>query len=193
MPRQANHTKDSLARSAMAVFWQSGYASTSMDDLVRATGVSRHGIYKAFGGKQALFAGAFPVYQQEVVTPAFHPVEHDEARLSDVAAYFEFQIARAESLVLPGPGCLVANTMTEKIGQNAAIAVCVSKHLERLKSGFGRALENEGCSATDVGTFSRMMVTFTQGLWSESRVTANANSLRQSVDAFLTLVAQSIK
>ena len=40
-----------LARAA-AVFWKAGYAGTSLDDLVAATGMNRPSLYAAFGDKR---------------------------------------------------------------------------------------------------------------------------------------------
>ena len=50
-----------------------------MEDLVKATGVSRHGIYSDTGGKRDLFLETFAIYQREVVSPAFAAVEADGA------------------------------------------------------------------------------------------------------------------
>ena len=41
--------------SAMEIFAARGYTNTSIDDVVKATGVSRYGIYGTFGNKRELF------------------------------------------------------------------------------------------------------------------------------------------
>lgn len=46
--------EDALAR-ALDVFWEKGYESTSMSDLVCATGMHKGSLYKAFGDKESLF------------------------------------------------------------------------------------------------------------------------------------------
>jgi TetR/AcrR family transcriptional repressor of nem operon len=48
---------DVVALSA-AAFRTTGYEGTSIDDLVRATGLHRGSIYKAFGSKRGLFVMA---------------------------------------------------------------------------------------------------------------------------------------
>ncbi len=40
---------------AVALFWKKGFFDSSMDDLVKATGVSRYGIYGTFGNKREFF------------------------------------------------------------------------------------------------------------------------------------------
>jgi len=176
----------------MALFWKNGYTATSMDDLVRVTGASRHGIYSEFGGKRALFVAGFSIYQRQVVTPAFAQVEQQDAGFPELARYFEQQISLAASLGLPGPGCLVANTMTEKATHDKDVMACVSEHLNRLRSGFANSLKNESFDVAQIPTQSELMVVFTQGLWSTSRVTDDANQLRNSVTLFLSLVKQGV-
>lgn len=63
MPRPISFTTDQLAGRALQHFWVHGFHASSMDDLVKATGISRHGIYATFGGKKALFMACFDQYQ----------------------------------------------------------------------------------------------------------------------------------
>jgi AcrR family transcriptional regulator len=51
---------------AMDVFWDSGYAATSLDDLSRAMDMNRPSIYAAFGDKQALYRRALDHYRAGV-------------------------------------------------------------------------------------------------------------------------------
>ncbi len=74
MPRPPTHTPERIVARALPRFWWSGYSQTSMDDLVRATGASRHAIYQAFGGKRELFIACLGRYRETVVTPAFSQV-----------------------------------------------------------------------------------------------------------------------
>lgn len=52
-PRQFDET--SALNAAAAAFRQRGYAATSIDHLVEATGVHRGSLYGAFGSKHGLF------------------------------------------------------------------------------------------------------------------------------------------
>ena len=53
---------DEVVDRAMEVFWTRGYESTSIDDLVEATGINRGSLYNAFGDKQGLFLAAIDRY-----------------------------------------------------------------------------------------------------------------------------------
>lgn len=198
MPKEPSFTADQLAERAMHEFWRHGYYATGLDSLVRATKVSRHGIYTTFGGKARLFEACFERYQTLVVTPAFGVVEGPGANLGSVAAYFETQIALAEAGGLPGPGCLVANTATEVAPHDDAVLAQVTAHNERLRGGFFNALCGERAPRSQVTDaecrrLAQICVIFTNGLWSSSRLVADGDELRNAVASFLSLLKEHVR
>lgn len=198
MPRESAFTTDELSERALQQFWMHGFHATSMDALVRSTGVSRHGIYTAFGGKKQLFDACFDRYQDIVVTPAFGRVERADADLAAIAAYFETQIALGETIGLPGPGCFVANASTEMAPHDPDAQAKVAEHNQRLQNGFRNALQNElgnrrSKDQGNVETMASVLVVFTNGLWSMSRTTRDAGTLRAAVKTFLDAVDGDLK
>jgi TetR/AcrR family transcriptional regulator, transcriptional repressor for nem operon len=195
MSRPTSFTADQLADSALQHFWAKGFHASSMDDLVKATGVSRHGIYTTFGGKKALFLVCFDRYQQTVVTPAFEVVEAEGADLASVATYFERQIARGEAAALPGPGCFVANSATEVAPGDADVMAQVHRHNDRLRQGFAGALHQSAptLDRNRVTELAELMVIFTNGLWTLSRSVSDADTLRRAVRNVLHLLTESTR
>lgn len=198
MPRESTFTTDQLTERALQQFWVHGFNATSMDALVRSTGVSRHGIYAAFGGKKSLFHACFERYQDIVVTPAFGRVEQPTASLNDVADYFETQISLGASVGLPGPGCFVANSETEVAPHDEITQTKVVEHNQRLAAGFRNALGNEhknrpSTRQVDLDGLANVSVVFTNGLWSMSRTTGDVNVLRAVVKTFLTTLDSELK
>src|SRR5688572_11869874 len=56
--RPRSFDPDEVLDKARAVFWNLGYAATSLDDLAAATGLNRPSLYAAFGDKHALYIAA---------------------------------------------------------------------------------------------------------------------------------------
>ena len=56
--RPRSFDKDEVLDKARALFWNRGYAATSLDDLAAATGLNRPSLYAAFGDKHALYMAA---------------------------------------------------------------------------------------------------------------------------------------
>jgi TetR/AcrR family transcriptional regulator, transcriptional repressor for nem operon len=181
--RPKTYASRDVALRAMAQFWTHGYYATSIDSLVTATGVSRHGLYAEFEDKRGLFVAAMRAYFEAVVTPAFAPVEAKGAGFRQLRDYFEMQIAMGEAAGLPGPGCLVANTMVEVGPHDEAFAQWVATHLRRLTAGFRQVLLNERQrlkpkAPLDVDSLAFGLTVSTQGLWSVSRTVDRADLLR---------------
>lgn len=173
MPRPRSPNRRTLTERAMIQFWQHGFAATSIADLVHVTGTNRAAIYGEAGGKAQLFDATLALYRDSIVTPAFARVEAPGATLDDLAAYIEKQIALAETKGLPGPGCLVGNTMTEGAPTKIA-AAAIAAHLTRLQSGIKTILTPH----PNAEALAHFAVTALQGLWAMSRQTSDATPLR---------------
>lgn len=196
MPRPKTFSRETIVAAAMDVFWRRGFAATSMDDLVRETKISRAALYSVFPGKQALFLACLDAYGEAVVSAAFAPVEAQGASLAEVAAYYEAQIEYAERLGLPGPGCLMANSMTERAPHDPEALARVRGHNARLEKGFLNALSGEAeglAQPSDPGRLASCaasLTVFTNGLWSTSRQEQDGETLRQSVREMLSMVKE---
>lgn len=97
---------------AMEVFWDRGYAATSMDDLVKATGVSRYGIYGTFGNKRELFRAALAHYAQAQQQSVMAPLLKPDAGLPEIRECFarRLKFAAGEAGLR---GCMICNAATE--------------------------------------------------------------------------------
>lgn len=186
-----------MLEAATRRIWRNGYGATSVDDLVQATGASRHALYEEFGGKRALFSACLDHYRDQVVTPAFGRVERADADLEFVAAFFEYQIARAEAAGLPGSGCLFANTLTEVAPHDPKIAAQVRAHHARLTAGFRGALSNSASperalSPVELDDLAVFLVISAQGLWSMSRAVSDPGLLRRYAATLIALVRHAV-
>jgi TetR/AcrR family transcriptional regulator, transcriptional repressor for nem operon len=202
MPRPKTYDKQEATARAMERFWAHGFYATSIDDLVTVTGVNRHGLYAEYKDKRGVFVAAMRLYFESVVTPAFAQVEAQGAGLAQVHNYFMSQIDLAERYGLPGPGCMVANTMGESGPHDAEFAQLIAEHLTRLTAGFKNALTNEYKKENkrhkpkpklDIDRLAFQLTVSSQGLWSVSRTTARADLLRQYVDDLLQPLKEKFK
>ena len=62
MARPHEFDMDVALDATMSAFWTKGYDATSMTDLVRATGLQKGSIYKAFDDKHDLFMKSLTRY-----------------------------------------------------------------------------------------------------------------------------------
>jgi len=175
----------------MLQFWIRGYEATSMDDLVRATGVGRGAIYSDFGGKKDLFLACLAHYKDASVTPAFGVVEVEGAELASIKTYLRDGVARLETMGLLGRGCLMGNTLTELGPHDDEIAIVVRAHYDRLTDGFAHALANEIDKTPEelgIKALAGFLAISAQGLWSYARGTDSIEGLKEKAEILIELV-----
>src|SRR6266849_9179717 len=62
MGRPKNFNREEVLEKAMPVFWKHGFSDTSLQDLERATGVNKSGLYSEFRDKEDLFVACLRYY-----------------------------------------------------------------------------------------------------------------------------------
>ena len=62
MGRPKNFSREEVLEKAMRVFWTHGFSDTSLQDLERATGVNKSGLYTEFRDKEDLFVACLRHY-----------------------------------------------------------------------------------------------------------------------------------
>jgi TetR/AcrR family transcriptional regulator, transcriptional repressor for nem operon len=169
MSRPREFEPDEVLGQAMNCFWQRGYRATSVDDLVRASGVKPGSLYSAFpGGKRALFLGSLERYSKLIVPQKLRDLDHADASVAEIRAYFDGLVA---DLLSPEgrQGCLLVNTAIENAAEDDEVAAVVRGHLARLERCFSRALRNarrreQIPASTNVAGVARLLVATSQGL-----------------------------
>ena len=62
MGRPKNFSREKVLEKAMPVFWKHGFSDTSLQELERATGVNKSGLYTEFRDKEDLFVACLRHY-----------------------------------------------------------------------------------------------------------------------------------
>jgi TetR/AcrR family transcriptional repressor of nem operon len=130
MARPRKFVEDQVIEAARDQFWAHGYAGTSLDDLVAATGLGRGSLYGAFGDKHALFMRALDQYSTETIAAV-----RDELRDSAESAYDRLvghirSMARANATDSKRHGCLTAKSAAELAATDKAVARRVKRFID---------------------------------------------------------------
>jgi len=123
---------EQIADAAMQVFWQRGYAATSIQDLVEGTGLSRSSLYNAFDSKHGLYTCALKRYQQ--MTSANIELLGADAPARELVRRLLMRIVDNELEDTRRLGCLAANASLEMAGQDAAVAQLVAQNFQRIEA-----------------------------------------------------------
>ncbi len=97
---------------AMLLFWERGYESASLSDLLKATDLSRSSFYEAFGTKRKLLLATLARYVNSGMCGLAEPLFRDQASRTEIEAFVGNMIAH--SVCEHGQrGCFVNNCMAE--------------------------------------------------------------------------------
>jgi TetR/AcrR family transcriptional repressor of nem operon len=168
MARTKEFDPDAVLQAALELFWQRGYAATSMSDLVEHLGIGRASIYATFGNKHDLYLEALDRYVEsqhpspvELLSrpgPALPAVRALIRRYADEAVHDERQ-----------RGCLVVNTATELVPRDEGAARRVQASWGVIETAVESALsraraQGELAADADVRALARFVLVVLQGL-----------------------------
>lgn len=109
--RKKTFNPEKARHKAMQLFWQKGYDSTSMDDLLNETNLSRSSFYNTFGNKRDLYVAILDDFSRLSVI-AYQSLHSGKPMLDALNDFFEL-IFFSPTMKLEN-GCLLVNTILEQ-------------------------------------------------------------------------------
>jgi len=96
----APSTRDRLIQTAMKLFWEKGYGSTSVADLLQAAGVNSGSLYHFFPGKQDVLLAVLDAYRggigEMLLAPAWKGVDDPIERVFALLARYRLGIVQTD-------------------------------------------------------------------------------------------------
>lgn len=131
MSRSPEYDRDVVLGLAMRAFWTHGYAGTSVDALVEATGLQRSSLYRAFGSKAALFREAIDRY----AALRMGTVDLSAPPLAQLERWFDDGVRGAMIDEAP-PGCLLIHSASDLGSLDPELRPLVQAHLSLVEQWF---------------------------------------------------------
>ncbi len=125
MPRQREFDPSKTLQTAIELFWEKGYYDSSVDEVVKRSGVAKYGIYGTFGTKRELFLKALKQYAGDRHNDIQSPIRKPDASLPEIQAFFR-QVPSMLTLDSARRGCLICNTGVELGKRDAEINAFVN-------------------------------------------------------------------
>src|SRR6202051_2130263 len=179
MGRPKNFNREEVLEKAMPVFWKHGFADTSLQDLERATGVNKSGLYTEFRDKEDLFVACLR-----------HYLESQEKR--GLLTRKPLGWNNVETFLKNGPlnkggqqGCLSVNSMREvAILPDEAYGV-VTENRALLQRLLAMNIETEKPRMAPPAV-AEMVLAFFSGLCIERNLKSGKASSTRKIENFMT-------
>ena len=135
MPKVKQFDETAVLIKAQEVFALKGYNGTSLDDLVKATGLSRSSIYDTFGDKHGLFLKSLEQYkshQQQCLSDEICKTPSPKKKIQLAFALLAKDIIADKK----GLGCLMITANLEMSAVDKEIARLTTISMEETEKGF---------------------------------------------------------
>jgi AcrR family transcriptional regulator len=190
MGRPRKFSEQEVLATARRQFNETGYHGTSVDDLSRATGLSKGSLYGAFGDKAALFQRIFEEYCASSDEGAAARLEGPEDQALDRLRTW---------LTSPDghtgqPGCLLAKATAELAAENDAVATRSLAAYETLLDSCRQLVEQAQRAghldpAADAEALGGLILTTHRGLEALAKAGVDAKTRNRIADAAIDSIA----
>jgi AcrR family transcriptional regulator len=156
MARPRNFSREGVLEKALPVFWKHGFADASLQELEKATGVNKSGLYSEFSGKEELFLESLRFYldRMQLGLLMVEPLGWD-----NVEQFLKLGPRTTEGQ----KGCFAVSSMRELAILPPAAIEMLGQGRVQLKQLIARNIEAEKPKA-DVNDLASMVLTFYTGL-----------------------------
>jgi TetR/AcrR family transcriptional regulator, copper-responsive repressor len=181
MGRPKNFSREGVLEKALPVFWKHGFADTSLQELEKATGVNKSGLYAEFADKGDLYLESLRHYlrkrqQAELLTAEPHGWKNIERFLKLGPCSLEGQM-----------GCFSVDSMNQFALLPPAAQEIVEKSRTLIKELIAKNVE-AGTSAMKPTVLAEMILTFFTGISMEQHLKVSKATMNRKVDDFMKII-----
>lgn len=127
MVRQREFDKEKALENAMELFWEKGYAATSISDLTTIMGIQRPSLYATFGDKEKLFEAALRKYTNLHATLIRTKLQSTTSVKEAFRNLFE-ELIEEEYKNKASKGCFCINTIVELAPHDEKFEILTREH-----------------------------------------------------------------
>ena len=177
MGRPKNFNRTEVLEKAMPLFWKRGFADTGLQDLEKATGVNKSGLYTEFKNKEDIFLESLRHYS--LTRKGRGLLSELPLGWDNVERFLKYRMVNKVGM----KGCFAVNSMRELELLPAQGREIVAEHMGALKK---LVLENIAAEKTGMAPkqLAEITMTFFSGLCIEENLKAGKAQV-PTVQAFM--------
>jgi AcrR family transcriptional regulator len=149
--RPPAYDADLALASARDVFWDAGYAASSLDELSAGMAMNRPSVYGAFGDKEALYLKTLARYRDDGVAALHEALDPERPLREGLEAVYANSIDIYLGGLNAARGCFLIGTATAEAVSRAAVRDVLRGSLQ----AFDSVIEDRLKLAVDRGELSR--------------------------------------
>jgi AcrR family transcriptional regulator len=196
MARPRGFDETEVLRAARDEFWSGGYAATSIDDVVAATGLGKGSLYGAFGDKHALFLRVFDDYCIDSVNAVRAALKGPDAGAYSRLRAYLLAVARSTGDDTDRRGCLLAKGTAELAGSDPAVATRAKQTVDAIEEALVDCIEGAQRAgdidpSADARQLAGLVVAILRGIEALGKAGKSKSALRGIADAALAVIPRA--
>lgn len=187
MARPREFDPNEVLQTAIELFWEKGYFDSSVDEVVRRSGVAKYGIYGTFGSKRELFKKALKQYTSDRHRDIQSSIRKPGASLPEIQQFYKRSIELMTQDGAPR-GCLMVNTGVELGFRDAEIRDFVTNFFQETEEAMELCLNNAvELGQIEVSTNISALATYLITEFRTALMLASSGCSRREIQAHLEI------
>lgn len=187
--------REHAVATAAQLFLQSGYAHTSMDDVMRESRVSKSNIYYHFKSKEELLLAVVEYWADKYGTALSELMDRKGSSVEGRMTDFLRVLAEGFEARKGGGGCPFISLYVQSPGQASEVRARIARFFAELKPElqqfFLQGIEaGEFRAGIDAAEVSTLFLTTLEGALVLAETTADASLITQSGRSFFNLISR---
>ena len=142
MGRPIEFDPDKALVDAMHVFWSRGFEASSMQDILKATGLSKSSLYQTFGSKQDLFDSCLKLYCDGSQLKFKELLDNSSSGREFIESLFKRITASCDSDERKR-GCFLMNAVSEFGKRDKHLAEAMNNQIKRVEQILAKAIKRD--------------------------------------------------
>ncbi|MEM7562561.1 MAG: TetR/AcrR family transcriptional regulator [Pseudomonadota bacterium] len=157
MARPREFNEQQVIETLMNLFWDKGFEATSMQDLVKGTGLLKGSLYGAFGDKQSMYLAALRHYNKTRIQAAIDMLGGEGSPRQKINRLFDSVIEATKKGFFAG-GCLLCDASIEMAVSDKQVKSEIKTTIRRLRLAVIEVLEPNSRDKEQVGSLASFIV-----------------------------------
>jgi AcrR family transcriptional regulator len=191
--RPRAYDPDAALTQAREVFWDAGFAGSSLDSLGAAMSMNRPSLYGAFGDKEALYLKTLERYREESVAAMRQALDPERSLREGLRTVYAKSLATYLNGGSGARGCFLIGTAATEAVLNAEVREVLGASLtafDQVIEERMRLARNQGelSKTADVTALARLASAVMHSLAVRARAGASRATLKAMVEAGVNLI-----
>jgi TetR/AcrR family transcriptional repressor of nem operon len=176
---------------AMHLFWKTGYAGTSLRDLLKKMKIGEGSFYNTFKSKKNTYLECLKHYNATVNNQRAEAFLSAPTAAAGIRAFFKAVFDQLDDPGTPSRVCMMAGTLTYEVLIEPDLRKYVQQQKRALNERLIKRFHHDKQARLLPAEFDPelvvpIIITYLQGLWRQASVVYDRSEFERQTEAFLT-------